>query len=292
MQIRTTTSKPKRKIKVSPNLHHAWLKLRKFYNIWKKEGKSKESANVNFQDYKQARALFQRQFRYEKELAQIRDNNIIMNADKNNKKLFFKKIKTIRSGGRHECPPTLNTPAGTYHGTDTLEGFTADAELLGKAVGEVPGYDNKFYRLCILDNFYVFDFKGDDAVKIPEMQMADLENILKKDMKLGKACDSYKLTVEHLRFAGANARMVLLKLLNNILKNIYYLTCPQIKTGLSTLVYKAKRKPLTEASSYRRITVTPQIGSIIDRYIDPIAENIFRKVQSPDQHGFTKGCHI
>ena len=70
---------------------------------------------------------------------------------------------------------------------------------------------------------------------------------------------------------------------------MYYLTCRQVKTGLSTMVYKAKRKPLSQASSYRRITVTPQIGSIIDRYIDPIAENIFPKVQSPDQHGFTKG---
>ena len=61
--------------------------------------------------------------------------------------------------------------------------------------------------------------------------------------KLGKACDNYKLTIEYLRFAGFYAEMVLLKLLNNILKNIHYLTCPQIKTGLSTMVYKAKRKP-------------------------------------------------
>ena len=42
------------------------------------------------------------------------------------------------------------------------------------------------------------------------------------------------------------------------------------------------------SSSYRRITVTPQIGSIIDRYIDPIAEEIFQTVQSDDQYGFTK----
>ena len=34
--------------------------------------------------------------------------------------------------------------------------------------------------------------------------------------------------------------------------------------------------------------MTPQIGGIIDRYIDPIAENIFLKVQSSDQLGFTK----
>ena len=33
--------------------------------------------------------------------------------------------------------------------------------------------------------------------------------------------------------------------------------------------------------------MTPCLGSILDRHIDPIAEKIFRKVQSPDQLGFT-----
>ena len=53
-------------------------------------------------------------------------------------------------------------------------------------------------------------------------------------------------------------------------------------------MYKGKKKPVSQSSSYRRITVTPQIGSILDRYIDPIAERLFRPIQSPDQYGFTK----
>ena len=44
--------------------------------------------------------------------------------------------------------------------------------------------------------------------------------------------------------------------------------------GLSTLVFKGKKKPVTESNSYRGIAVTPQLGSIINRYIDPMAENI------------------
>ena len=63
---------------------------------------------------------------------------------------------------------------------------------------------------------------------------------------------------------------------------------PQVKKGLSTAVYKGKKKPVSKSSSYRRITVTPQIGGILDRYIDPMAEKIFQKVQSSDQLGFTK----
>ena len=33
--------------------------------------------------------------------------------------------------------------------------------------------------------------------------------------------------------------------------------------------------------------MTPVIGSILDRYVDMYAEDIFREVQSPDQLGFT-----
>ena len=34
--------------------------------------------------------------------------------------------------------------------------------------------------------------------------------------------------------------------------------------------------------------MTPYIGSILDRYLDPISEEVFRKVQSCDQLGFIK----
>ena len=34
--------------------------------------------------------------------------------------------------------------------------------------------------------------------------------------------------------------------------------------------------------------MTPQLGSIIDRYIDPMAEHIFQPYQTNDQYGFTK----
>ena len=57
---------------------------------------------------------------------------------------------------------------------------------------------------------------------------------------------------------------------------------------ISSYIYKGKKKPVAQSSLYRRITVTPQIGSILDRCIDPIAENVFKSHQSPDQNGFTK----
>ena len=101
-------------------------------------------------------------------------------------------------------------------------------------------------------------------------------------MKKGKACDIYKLTAEYLKHTGAGARISLLNLINDIIENIQYMACPQIKVGLGTAAYKGKKKPVSLSSSYRRITVTPQIGSILDRFVDPIAEEIFLPVQSGD----------
>ena len=67
--------------------------------------------------------------------------------------------------------------------------------------------------------------------------MEDLENILNKDMKLGKACDIYELSVEHIRYSGHKAKLIILKL---IFSDIYFLTCSQKNVGLNTAVYKGK----------------------------------------------------
>ena len=95
--------------------------------------------------------------------------------------------------------------------------------------------------------------------------------------------------MEHLRHCGTPANLQLLNLINRILEEIYFLSCPQIKLGLGINIHKGRKKPTTKSSSYRRITVTPIIGAIIDYYIEPESETIFRQVQSPDQMGFTAG---
>ena len=201
---------------------------------------------------------------------------------------YFQLIRKLRGSSKKQNLAELHTPAGVYYGQDTLEGFARDAELLATFVGETTEFDNDFYRICIEDNLFIFDFKGDDSIEIPKMKMNDLERIVEQEMKNGKACDVYKLTAEHLKNCGKEAKQLILNLINDIIDNIYYLTCPQVKMGLGTAVFKGKRKPKFQSSSYRRITVTPQIGSILDRYIDPIAEEIFRPSQDSEQYGFTK----
>ena len=35
------------------------------------------------------------------------------------------------------------------------------------------------------DNAFIFDFKGEDTIKIPEMEMKDIKNIIFKDIVIG-----------------------------------------------------------------------------------------------------------
>ena len=96
------------------------------------------------------------------------------------------------------------------------------------------------------------------------MSMENLRNILFKRLKLNKACDVYKLTVEHLRNVGDDNLLLILNLLNRIIENINYLSYPQLNTSLASVIHKGKGKPKTHHKSYRLVHVTPLFGRIID----------------------------
>ena len=260
----------------------------KMFKQWKKAGKPRNKSNPTRQAYVRARANFQNRRRYLDNLSYVSNNNELMVSQISDRNQVYRKLKKMRNQSSSPVTSCLKTPVGVYHGVDILEGFAADAEHLGRDRGDCVQFDNDFYRLCKMDNAYIFDFKQENEIKIPPMSMQDFDNIIYKKMKPNKACDLYEVTVEHIREAGHAAKECILELLNNILANIYFLTCPQIKTGLASSIHKGKNKPLDKSSSYRRITVTPLIGSLLDRYIDPKTEEIFRPRQSPDQLGFTQ----
>ena len=212
-----------------------------------------------------------------------------MSAHRFDRTKIYSKVKRLRGQNSSDTPLKLETPLGLYFGQDVLEGFAADAEYLGRSRGEPDTFDNEFYRLCKLDNAFIFEFKGEEEIKIPPMSKERFDEIISSEMKRGKACDIYQLTVEHIQMCGDEAKLCILNLINRIIEDIYFLSCPQAKAGIGSSVHKGKRKPRTSSKSYRRITVCPQLGTILDRYIDPTTENIFRSRQSQDQLGFTKG---
>ena len=185
--------------------------------------------------------------------------------------------------------PFIETLAGKYSGSNVLEGFAANTEILcDEALTDDKNYDNEFYKMIIKDNMIIFEITSEEKIEIPEMNLSDLKRILFKKLKLNKACDIFKLTVEHLRNAGDESLALILNLLNNVIKNIKVLSSPQLNTSVASVVHKGKGKPLFLHKSHRLVRVTPLFGRIIDEYMRPDLINIVQPVQNHNQYGFTE----
>ena len=106
-------------------------------------------------------------------------------------------------------------------------------------------------------------------------------------MKLNKACDIFKLTVEHLRNCGDKSLDIVKSLINKIIDNINCLASPQLNTSIATVIHKGKGKSLFHHKSYRMVRVTPLFSRIIDEYMRPELIKIVRPIQNINQYGFT-----
>ena len=173
------------------------------FKLWKDDGKPNSRDIPSRCRYIDARSNFQRISRQEKNFLHIRQHNQLMFLDAKDRSKIFATVKRFRGDN--------------INNNDVLEGFAADEG--------VTHFDQSFYKLCKLDNLYIFNLYSEQDFKIPPMTFYQLTGILKSRMKAGKACDVYHLTVEHIRNCGDDALDLILKLINRILENIYYLSC-------------------------------------------------------------------
>ena len=166
----------KAKSKISSKVKAAKSIYKRKYKAWNQQNRCRE--HPSFLEYTSARKNLQSLVRYENNLKNIRFNNTLMHAHSQDKNKVYSLMKKSRGVQSYPETTILETPVGCYYGQDILEGFTADAEFLGRAEGECEGYDNHFYRMCIIDKYCILEFKDDKAIKIPHMNMSDLESIL------------------------------------------------------------------------------------------------------------------
>ena len=134
--------------------------LQKYFKKCKANGRSYCKSDKARIVYLRAKADLQKTRRYQDNLSVIRGNNQLMNAHARNRNWIYAKMKKIRGQNFSTKPLVLETLVGSYTGDDVLEGFAADVEYLGRARGESSSYENELYRLCKLDNEYIFEFKG------------------------------------------------------------------------------------------------------------------------------------
>jgi hypothetical protein len=185
--------------------------------------------------------------------------------------------------------PFIETLAGTFTGNNVLEGFHCNTENLCNEDEKIENkFDNDIDDMFVKDNMIIFDTTSDEDILIPHMSIVQLKDILFKKLKLNKACDIFMLTVEHLRYAGDDALLSILWLLNSIIDNISVLSSPRLNTSVSSVVYKGKEKPIYHHKSHRLVRVTPFFGRLIDEYMRPDLVKIVRPIQNVNQYGFTE----
>ena len=96
---------------------------------------------------------------------------------------------------------------GTYKGENVLEGFCANTEILcNKRDSEE---NSEFYKMCEDDLEIIIELSKDNDTQISHLTLPELKKIIFHRLKLNKACDIFKLTVEHLRYAG-DANLILI----------------------------------------------------------------------------------
>ena len=196
----------------------------------------------------------------------------------------LKKIRGDRTKNRNITE--IETLNGTYSGDNILEGFCSNTETLCRDDSKSTNHD--FYKMCEEDNMIIMEISENENVKIPHMNIQNLKDILFKRLKLNKACDIYKLSVEHLRYAGEETLNSVVCLLNKIIDNINHLSSTQLNTTVTSIIHKAKNKPLNHHKSYRQVRVSPLLGRCLDEYIRPNLVEICKTIQNKSQYGFTE----
>ena len=179
---------------------------------------------------------------------------------------IYRKLKKIRGVNiKNRKITEIETLNGTYSGENIVEGFCANTEILCQDNSSVT--EHQFYKMCEQDNMIIMEISQNENMKIPHMNIQNLKDILFKRLKLNKACDVYKLSVEHLRYAGDESLGSVVCLLNKIIDNINYLSSTQLNTSVASIIHKGKNKPLNHHKSYRQVRVSPLIGRCLDEYI-------------------------
>ena len=220
----------------------------------------------------------------------IKQHNELMDTYYSNISQVCAKLKKIRGDKTKSMEiSVIETICGTYEGNNVLEGFRSNTEILCNEKPSEFYQDNEFYQMCVQDNMIIFEITSDENVAIPKMELSDLKNIIFRRLKLNKACDIYKLTVEHLRYCGDETLTLILQLINSIIDNLNYLSSPQLNTSVTSIVHKGKNKPVYHHKSYRQVRVTPLIGRLLDEFTRPTSVRNMRVFQNINQYGFSEG---
>ena len=232
---------------------------------WRKAGRPKSNLHPIKTLKLDSQRKLQKIARDEASKKAIKTHEELMESHAKDINKVYSKLKRLRGAQAKSVEITsIETLCGIYEGENVLEGFCANTEKLCSQKSMASELDNNFYQICKDDNMIILELSTEDEIKIPYMKLSDLKCIIFKRLKLNKACDVFQLTVEHLRNAGDDNLALILRLLNQIIDNLNYLSAPQLNKAVATMVHKGKGKPVYHHKSYRQVRVTPLVVFLIN----------------------------
>lgn len=212
----------------------------------------------------------------------------IMEANGDDKMLFYKLIQRQRSTKSTDTDTLIIDGSDMKGDEQVMQGFKKYYEDL--AVPKVNDDYCEVYKatadfkevlLCDL-----YQHRPDYATFIEPLSIDDIRKII-SSCKNGKAQDSDKITAEHFKYAGDGVLQDLLFIINSLLKSKFI--PPRLLHGTLTPILK-KSKDKKNPSNYRGITVTSVIGKILEKAWLMRANPIILSKQNRLQRGFTAQC--
>ena len=220
---------------------------------------------------------------YRQEIASKRSDNKreIMDARREDSKLFHKLIRRQR-GVSDSKISELDVNGTTYKGKNVISGWKTHFQTLATPSDNL-NFDKHYIEHVQQDVDVIKDICDSSEETLQEATTEELEKAI-RSLNTGKSPDVYGVTAEHILNAGPAIIEILLLIYNAIFQ---LQTVPDIlKIGTLTPVFKRKGSKL-EAKNYRGITVLPVIAKLLELLLRSRLRDIIDRRQNQMQRGFT-----
>ena len=203
-----------------------------------------------------------------------------MDSEEQDRTLFHKLVKKQRQtnvgGAEH-----MMFDGQLVRGEELPEAWATYFRKLATPVA-YPEYDDEHFASVQLQNDLSKHLHT--RLKTPPIVISSdqvQETVAK--LKMGKAADLFGLSSEHLKYAHPSLFDILSSTLTKILETA---EVPEpLKMGIITPIFK-KKKSILDPDNYRRITITPIIGKVLEKLIVEPLKEILRPQISKLQRGF------
>ena len=200
-------------------------------------------------------------------------------SSKSDSNKFFSLIKNLsRPANTSAC---MNFP---LEPSDELQGWSTYFKKLATPV-ENASFNHEYQHHIAIKQLLLQDLMQPSQPLDPVDQDTVRNYIM--SLKNNKAADAYGITSEHLKHGSNKVVEIMTCILNATLEKRTFPSAH--KLGIVTPVHK-KGKPAANPDSYRRITVTPTTGKVIEKHIQLLSKPHYDKAQNRQQRGFTKNA--